>query len=263
MSLQKTEALILKMFNWSESSRTVHFLTPDSGRLSLIDKGGRSMKSKRGRMIQFARLEVTFYSSRKESTGYISDVEILEAFTFEEDGSLGRLAYGSAACELLHQLLPESEAHPEVYSYLVTYLNKLSRVEKRFLPALFLTFFLRGMSLLGYHPQVAFCVGCENSQEEVTSSDRKLMFSPERGGLVCTACQKPAERYIGVSVDGLRLLSVLQRASLDEAAMVPVTFSEATLLVEMLADFLRYHSGLVSQLKALQFLNKLRSSQFG
>jgi hypothetical protein len=88
-----------------------------------------------------------------------------------------------------------------------------------------------------------------------------MMFSPERGGLVCPSCQKPGEYYIGLSPDQLRLLSVLQRASLDEAATVAIGFQEASLLVETLTKFVKYHSGLISDIKSLGFLDKLKSSQ--
>jgi DNA repair protein RecO (recombination protein O) len=107
MSLEKTEAVVLKAFNWSESSRTIVFFSRRFGKLALIDKGGRSLKSKRGRIVAFATLEVTFYASHKESPGYIRDVDPIATFSFDKEGTLGRLAYGSAGCELLHSLLPE------------------------------------------------------------------------------------------------------------------------------------------------------------
>ena len=261
MPLEKSEAVILKMFNWSESSRTVLFFTHDHGKLPLVDKGGRSIKSKRGRLQQFARLEMTFYSSQKESSGYVSDCELLEVFPMEAEGELGRLAYGSAACELLYLLLPENEAQSGLYAYFVSYLRKLGKVEKRYLPAVFLAFFLRTISLLGYHPSISYCVGCNKEVSAFGESAGHYRFSPERGGLVCPSCQKPGEYYIPLSAEGLRVLTILQQASLDEAATVPIGFQEASLLVEILANFLKYHSGLVSDLKSVAFLEKLKKSQ--
>jgi hypothetical protein len=54
---------------------------------------------------------------------------------------------------------------------------------------------------------------------------------------------------------------VLQRASLEEAATVPLGYQEATTLVEALGDFLKFHSGLVTDLKSLEFLEKLKNTQ--
>lgn len=261
MPLEKSEAVILKMFNWSESSRTVLFFTRDHGKLPLIDKGGRSIKSKRGRLQRFARLEMTYYSSRKESSGYVSDCELLEMFPLEAEGGLGRLAYGSAACELLYLLLPENEEQTGLYGYFVSYLRHLGKVDKRYLPAVFLAFFLRSISQLGYHPSIGYCVGCRKESSDFTEKTGDFRFSPERGGLICPSCQKPGEYYIPLSAGGLRVLTTLQQASLDEAATVPIGYQEATFLVELLANFLKYHSGLVTDLKSVEFLEKLKKNQ--
>ena len=260
MALEKAEAVVLRMYNWSESSRTAIFFTDRFGKLPLVDKGGRSAKSRRGRLMLFAHLEITFYKSQKETNGYLSDCHIVREFSVEKEGSLGRLAYGSAASELLNLLLPEHEAQTALFRYFLRYLEKITATDKQYLPALFAAFFLRTMSQLGYHPSLAFCVGCQREAEELMASSGKVHFSPERGGVVCPACQKPGEYYIGLSVEQLRLLSVLQRASLDEAATVPIGFGEASLLVETLTKFVKYHSGLVSDIKSLEFLDKLKSS---
>lgn len=260
MALEKSQAVVLKMFNWSESSRTVLFFTDRFGKLALIDKGGRSLKTKRGRLQPFARLEITFYSSQKESSGYLSDVDTQRVYSLDRDGELGRLAYASAACELMYLLLPDEEAQSSLYRYFLTFLERMESSPKRALPALFLTFFLRSMSLLGFHPSVAYCVVSGVEAEKIVPESGRIMFSPKRGGLVSPACQKPGEYYIGLSVDQVKTLSVLQRASLEEAATVPLGFEDATYLVEVLGDFLKFHSGLISDLKSLEFLQKLKNA---
>ena len=209
----------------------------------------------------FAHLEISFYKSEKQTNGYLADCHIIREFSVEKDGSLGRLAYGSAATELMNLLLPEQEAQTSLFHYLLRYFDKLSSVDKQYLPALFAAFFLRSMSQLGYHPSLAYCVGCRQESDKSLALTGKILFSPERGGVVCPACQKPGEYYIGLSAEQLRLLSVLQRASLDEAATVPIGFAEAAILVETLTKFVKYHSGLVSDIKSLAFLDKLKSSQ--
>ncbi len=263
MALQKSEAVILKKFNWSETSRMVHFFTRDFGKLTLNDRGGRAFKTKRGRVVPFCRMEITFYKSEKETTGYLSDSEIMEAFTFEKDGSLGRLAYGSAACELLYLLLPEEEAQEALYNYFLSFLRLVNNVDKHHLPALFITFLLRTLSQLGYHPSLAFCVGCRKEYNGLDKNGGEAYFSPERGGFVCPSCQKPGEYYISLSAGSRRLLAALQTASLNEAAALPIGYDEAAMLIEVLSKFLSYQSGISSKLKSLEFLDKLKKSQPG
>jgi len=264
MALEKSEAIILKSFNWSESSRTVVFFSRNHGKLPLIDKGGRSVKSKRGRLLPYCRLNLLYYASRKEGSGYISGADIVESFSLEGDGALGRLAYGSAACELLYLLLSEFQEQEELYDLFVFFLRQIETAPKEGLPSLFLCFFLKLLSILGYHPSLGYCVECKRE-----SGDKKglkingaaFLFSPERGGIVCSACQKVGQSYIGLSDTEAEMLARLQTSSLSIAAQEGIGYNEATRMTDVVARFLQYHAGSGSDLKSLSFLDKLKRSQ--
>jgi DNA repair protein RecO len=262
MAIQSSEAVLLKAFNWSESSRTVHFFSKKSGKLALVDKAGRSIKSKRGRLMPFARIELTFYVSERATSGYISSADLLEVFSFEKDGNLGRLAYGSAACELLFSLLPEEQPQVGLYDYFVSYLRYLDQIDKQFIPALFIAFLLRLLSQLGYHPNLTYCVGCSKTIDEFANQET-LAFSPARGGIVSPACQKPGEYYIDLPLADVKILSALQVSSLQEAARLPIGFEHSARLIDAMTKFLSYQSGLKPELKSLEFLDKLKSSKNG
>lgn len=260
MSLEKSEAILLKAFNWSESSRTVVFFSREFGKIALVDKGGRTLKSRRGRVMPFARLELTFYHSEKETRGYIREIELVEAYAFEENGNLGRLAYASAAAELMNLLLPEEEPQPGLYAYFANFLNLLQNCDKTCLPSLFVAFYLRVLSQLGYHPSLSYCVGCGKELTKFTEN-KDRMFAVERGGIVCPACQKPGDYYIGFSDDSLARLVALQTSSLSEAATIAIGFKEASRFMEALTKFLASQTGFKAELKSLAFIEKLKNSQ--
>jgi DNA repair protein RecO (recombination protein O) len=263
MALQKSDAIVLKAYNWSESSRTIVFFTRDFGRLALIDKGGRSLKSRRGRMLAFTKLEVTFYQSQRETSGYVSDILVERPFEFAREGTLGRLGYGSAACELLLLLLADEEPQPELFDYTVHYLNWLDKAEKRYLPALFVAFFLRLLSTLGYHPSLTHCSVSGQSIADEAEARGEVAFSPEQGGVVSAACQKAGDCYIRLTYQSLKLLVTLQTASLREAGTLPISFVEAGVLVEALCRFMSFQAGVRSEIKSLEFLEKLKNNQGG
>ncbi len=258
MALDKSEAIVLKAYNWSESSRTVVFFSKEFGKIALFDKGGRSIKSKRGRIMPFASLELTFYNSEKESTGYISDIEIQEIFTFEKDGTLGRLAYASAAAELLKMLLSEEEPHRQLFTYYINYLQYINSVNKQFIPALFIAFFLRLLSQLGYHPSIKYCITC--NKEISLHNSKPILFGADAGGSVCDTCQKPGEYYISLSPEMFKIFASLQTASLQDAAVVPIGLTQVTLLQEALTRFISSQTQLDCRLKSLAFIEKLKNS---
>jgi DNA repair protein RecO (recombination protein O) len=260
MALDISEGIILKMFNWSESSRTVVFFTRDFGKLGLFDRGGRRFKSRRGRLMPFARLEVMFYHSEKETRGYISDSNLLHAYSFEQEGTLGRLAYASAACELLYLLLSEEQEQEDLYDYSLGFLNVIESAPRESLPPVFLTFFIRLLSFLGYHPALGYCVGCGKPGEDIAKNEKSVSFSPERGGIVCGACKKPGDYYIQLSPESYRLLPALQSATLAQAAGIPVSYKETARLLEALIGFVGYQADIKAELKSLAFLEKLKNS---
>ncbi len=219
------------------------------------------MTAKRGRVIPYAELELTFYESKKESSGYISDVELIRMFELSGDGSLGRLAYASAAVELLQLLLPKEEPLIDLYDYSVSYLEKIDQAKKQALASLFLTFFLRLLSQLGYHPSLAYCGGCDKSVESYIRDSATVRFSPERGGVVCPSCQNPGEYYIGLPYESFTKLAELQTASLNEAENVALGFKETALLLDALVKFLEYQADISSKIKSLEFLQKLKNAK--
>jgi DNA repair protein RecO (recombination protein O) len=260
MALEKTEAVILKSSNWSETSRIVEMFSRDFGKMSLVDKGGRRFKSKRGRLVPFARLEITFYKSEKSATGYVSEAELIELFGFEKEGTMGRLAYASAACELLHHLLSDEQPQPSLYSFFITFLKLTDTAEKGSLPPLFLAFFLHLLSQLGYHPSLAKCVGCGKPMETPEAKAGEVLFCPERGGVICATCKTAGDYYIPLSRESSVHLVALQKAPLSEAARVPIGYREVSCLLEALIKFASYQTGVVSRLKSLEFLEKLKDS---
>lgn len=258
MPQRADEAILLKAFGWSESSRTAILFSRQSGRLALSDRGGKRLSSKRGRLLPFARLAVSFYQSERSATGSLSESEVLEWFDLETEGHLGRLAYGSAATELIFLLTPEQQPHPELYGYLINYLRLLVSTPKQGLPSLWIAFFLRTLSTLGYHPSLDYCAGC--NQPRPKGAEENQSFAPLRGGWVCPTCQGPEEAYIIVPSAALDMLSQLQRSSLGEASTVRLKYREAALMVELLTKFLACQADIRSELKSLEFLEKLRQT---
>jgi len=261
MSLESSEGVVLKAFNWSESSRTVVFFTRKYGKLPLIDKGGRRINTKRGKLMPFAILDLAFYLSKRESRGYVRDVDLIRLYELSGDGGLGRLAYSSAACELLYQLLPEEEPQDDLYEYFVSYLALVDKINRHGLPALFVAFFLRVLSMLGYFPSLSYCVGCGRPVEEAIGDAGSANLVPERGGIVCPACQKAGDYYIGLTFQHLKVLTTLQSASLGEAATARIGYQSTAMVLDALTKFLKYQIGSARDLKSLEFLEKLKNSQ--
>jgi DNA repair protein RecO (recombination protein O) len=262
MAIHKTEGIILSSANWSESSQTIHIFTPDLGKITLNVKGSRRINGKRGRPLRFARLEFSCYLKEGSESGYLSDIEPVEVFLFEKDGQLGRLTFASGAIELLNQLLTAHDPQPACYQITLSFLRMTDTIEKKRLPGLFAGYILRLISLLGYRPNLAGCAGCGKATGEIVTGETtdRLLFSVERGGIICDSCRRsmPGENsLIGLSRELHDLLSRLMASSLEEASRIPIGMKDLTQMVEIITTLLRFHAGTVKHLKTFDFLDKL------
>ncbi|MFH2036874.1 MAG: DNA repair protein RecO [Candidatus Zixiibacteriota bacterium] len=259
----KSEGIILRSVNWKENSKIVTIFTNNAGKISVIDRGGRSLKSKRGRLMNFSRLELNYFKSDKSGMGYISEADPLEVFTFEREGTLGRLTFGSAVLELINDLVPEEEPVEGLYHLTLDYFRLIDRAAKSAITSIFIAYFLKLLSFLGYRPNFAGCIGCgtEADKTAVNNFNGSLNhnFSPERGGLVCGACQIGGEYYIRLSSARLAQIYSLQTSSLSEAANIKAGFVEAEEIIELLKGFLKYQTD-TRDLKSLKFLEKLKNA---
>jgi len=259
----KSEGLLLKSVNWKENSKIVAIFTDNAGRISLVDRGGRSLKSKRGRLMTFCRMEISYFKSEKSGMGYIGEIEPLETFEFKSEGTLGRLTFASAALELLYDLLPEEDPQQGLFDLTVRFMRRIDRVRRAGIIPVFISYFLKTLSYLGYRPNFSGCIGCgKDLQETAVSNSNGLafhLFSPERGGLICSACQMPGEYYIKLQSDRLMKVYNLQTSSMTESGKMTLRLEEAEELLELLAGFLKYQAD-NKELKSLKFLEKLKKA---
>ncbi len=260
MAIHKSEGIILASADWSESSQTITLFTPDRGKLALNVRGVRNLTGRRGRPLKFARLEFGYYFKEGGESGYLSDVEPVEVFLFEKDGQLGRLTFASASLELLNNLLTISDPQPACYQITLSFLRMTDAVDKNRLPGLFAGYIFRLISLLGFRPNLAGCSGCGRDLGKVETGDAPLLFSIERGGLVCPECRRdmPGDnQMIGLTPELRRRFLTLMASSLEEAARCSVTLSELNVMMELVVTLLKYHAGTVRPLKSFDFLEKL------
>ena len=114
---------------------------------------------------------------------------------------------------------------------------------------------------MGYNPSLSFCVSCRKEGNGIIDRSAPVFFSPERGGIVCSACQKAGEYYIPFSIEDYRQLLALQTASLKEAAAMTIGYQKTVLFTEALYKFVSYQAGLSKSFKSLEFLEKMKNSE--
>lgn len=197
---ETARAIVLRSFDYSETSLVVTLFTDRFGLARAIAKGAKRHDSRlHGGLDLFSLSRVTIYK-RKSGLDVLSEADLLDGFP----GLGGRLdAYFGAhyACEILLGLMAEGDPCPDAFEAALAALRSLAAGLDRDLTLFRLE---AGMlRLTGHMPCTAGCVSCGGP----FGRNDQVLFYPRSGGAVCPSCPPPpAESGILIRSGTLSLL---------------------------------------------------------
>lgn|GEM_PF-499625 len=203
MAIVEDNALVLRSLRYRETSRITTMLTERFGKVTVIGKGARDIKSPFGASLEpLTAGQIVFYLKPNRTLHLLRAawVDHLYSSTLADPEGY-HLA--TAALEFIYKILPDEDPCPEVFSVLTRFLSELDVAPGSPRAAvLFKAFQLRIVSLLGYTPQVDECAGCGRS------TDQQAGFGVAEGGLICKQCPGRSQ-VLPVSADSLRMLRAI------------------------------------------------------
>ncbi len=245
MSVVSTPAVLLRSFNYSETSRVLRLYTKDLGLVSVMAKGVRRSGARgHGALDTFSRGELTAYVRETR------DLQTFKEFAVEEAGaSLGKDVLRFAGASVLAEIVllhAGPDPSPRVFERLT---HALRRIEAEPRPGIIGVVLAEGWMLvttLGYEPQIDLCVQCGRGLG--TSEVSRFDFAA--GGVLCSDC---AFDHSGPLVGpGARqqLAALLQGTAPEE-------LGKPRAHLRLLHDFVTYHISGTSPLKAFRIFGSL------
>ena len=232
MSLVSTQAVVLRTYPYSETSKIVRLATRDYGVQSAIAKGVRRPKSPFGAALETLS-EGVAQLYHKESR----ELQILAAFDVTElrrglAGDVGRFAGAAALSEVMLKMAPPAPL-PAAYEAFTLGLDALAHAAAENADAIAVRWLWLLVGVLGFAPQLDACVRDGN---EVSGS---VAFSAADGGVLCTNCAGPKPQT-RLPPQAYRDLLVLN----DEQAEIPtLDTAHAAAHRRLVARFIREHLG--------------------
>jgi DNA repair protein RecO (recombination protein O) len=204
MSSEKAEGLILRVTDFSETSRIVVLLTREFGRISALAKGGRRLKGPfESALDLLATCQIVFLRKSTSGLDLLTEAKLVHRF-HPQERDLTCLYAGYYVAELLLGLTEEYDPHPELYEATQDALQSFGTSQAT--PLAVLRFELMILREIGQLPDFETCAGCGASLTEGTL----FGFWVTQGGLICPQCQKEEYTQIKIhagSAAALRLLS--------------------------------------------------------
>ena len=180
----QTQGFILAKNNWAEADQVLTVYTEDFGKLEVLGKAIRKIKSKlRGGAELFYLSEIEFIQGRIRRT--LTDAVSIERFeNIRKDLEKLKIAYQIS--EVADNLIRGQEKDQEIFNLLNDLFNKLNARDLS--PAsyylIYHYFFWNLLSLLGYRIDLYNCVFC---QKKLIPQD--LCLDPS-AGIICSECFK-------------------------------------------------------------------------
>ena len=231
----RTEAVVLRYSDYSETSKIVTLITPDRGKLAGIVKGAKRPKNRFGSSLEpLTHIEAVFFGKEGSRLATISQTHILEDF----DGlrcDFDRLAYGGYMIELCDKFVQEEEESGELFEFLLASLRLLCGWTGN-LALLATGFGLRFLRLAGYEPALDGCVGCGK-----TAGRDKTYFSVDDGGVVCAECRQ--QGAFEITSYHLRLMRNLSRVPLARMQRAAVRTDVLTETFDLLNAYVSRRGG--------------------
>ncbi len=198
MSQERTEAVVLRGVDFSETSRIVTFLSPDRGRMACMAKGAKRKKSPfAGLLDTFNRLELVYYWKDGRDVQTLGEGSLLDGYPSLK-GDLGRVTYGAFPLEVAYKAAHENEPSQALFEVLVRGLEGLEAWQgDARTHCCWQVFGL--LSAAGFEPALDACVECGAS----VSASPSFSYT---GGVVCGRC--PSDRKLSAAeYDALRAMA--------------------------------------------------------
>src|SRR5690606_11018772 len=115
MSSEKKDAIVIRQFDFSESSLIVTLFTRDFGKISGLAKGARRPKSALESALDLlAVCSIVFLHKSSEALDLLTEAKLLRPFR-AANRDLSRLYAGYYIAELLGDLTENCDPHPELF----------------------------------------------------------------------------------------------------------------------------------------------------
>lgn len=242
MKIEKVTGIVLSDTNYSESSKILNVLTKEHGKIGIISKGCRNLKSSL-RSVS-SKLTYGYFNIyyKQEGLSVLISVDIINDFSNIKQG-LFKIGYATFLSDLTNQVLKETSSN-EIFDL---FINGLIKINDDFDPMIITNIIeLKYLNYLGVMPILDCCSVCGSNKKIVTVSS----FS---GGYLCVNCYKNEYIVDEKTVKLLRMFSYVDISKIKELNILPKNKNEINKFLENYYD--RY-TGIY--LKSKDFLTQLR-----
>ncbi|MBO4979656.1 MAG: DNA repair protein RecO [Clostridia bacterium] len=194
------DGLVIRESDAGENDKRLVLLTPDRGRISVLAKGARSLKSRymnSTALFTYGNYEIT----ERGEHAWLSGASVIESF-YGIRNDIERLALASYIVDVVYELSGESEGACDM---LRLALNTLFAIANDYKPRPLIkaVFEFRAMTMSGYLPNLEACSACGKTRGSY------MYLDVMNGEMKCAECLHTVELKKTVAEDEIRDARIL------------------------------------------------------
>ncbi len=199
MRHESIDGVVVRVRDYGDHDRYLSVLTADAGRITLLSKGGHSLKGPQTAISQLYTYANFEYYHRGEFNILKGGSAYQHFYALSMD--IDRLNLAAYLCDVACELTDEGEPAPEMLRLL---LNSLYAISKELYPQEIIkgAFELRAMAMSGYAPDLGACTHCGRDEDE------HFYLHVMNGSLLCPECfsqkGKEVKKYTEGTYDDIR-----------------------------------------------------------
>lgn len=226
MSAEKTEAIVIRQVDFSETSKVVTLFSRDFGKVATLAKGARRLRGPfEAALDLLSACRIVFLRKSTSGLHLLTEAQLISRFR-PNGRNLLSLYAGYYVAELLDSLTEEFDPHPVLYSEAAAALERLSAEDDH--QKTILRFELATLREIGQLPAFDACLVCGVP----VGNDPALSFSfwVSQGGLICRNCQTEDYQHLRLPPG---TLAVLNRLAAEEGGGIERISISAGQLAEL------------------------------
>ena len=250
--LLATEAVVLKSFPYSETSTIARIFTFGYGKITVIAKGARRLKSPFGSTLEPMNIiKIHFYNKTTRDIQLLKDANFLQ--TQEKlRTNLARMTVGLTAVEILDKTSRDYDTNPILFRLIKAVITNLDNSGTNEL-ILFWFFQLQLLINLGFKPLLRLCSSCKNML-------KKAVFDHKQGSLTCDICAENTGTVI--NYESLQLLRKLETTNIRELHTLSVNEKTSANTNQFLREFMSYHLEGINRVKSFKILDQILNGSY-
>lgn len=253
----RTDAIVLKSMRYRDSSKIVTLYTRSFGKVSVVAKGARDIKSKFGGSLEpMTYISVVFYKKPHRELHLLSHADILEEYHVLHT-EYENLSFGYAVVDLLNAVMHGEEEHPAVFHLLQETLRTIDTGTKNLINV-FYWYEMRLAALLGFAMGLDRCGVCGTPIRE--GSGIRAGFNPVQGSVIDERCGGNTDRWIPLSLSSASILRQLSQVAIEGSMSLEMSDASG----KEIDSILRAHFGAhIETTRRMKSLRIIRSSDAG